>query len=109
MIVVSVPASVKKNISTLFLPCKAVNFDLENRNAVLGCALQSDHDGLFYFGEDERSSTPFAASLTKSETVFVAHDSKVTKNESNSLTAVEKKSTAPPINAESETENVATL
>lgn len=51
----SVPALVNKNIAVLFLPRKAVLLDLEDKNKVLGYALQ-DSDGLFYISEDDTKS-----------------------------------------------------
>ena len=45
MSLLSIPALVDKNISVLFMPKNAILIDLEDDNAILGIATQSNQDG----------------------------------------------------------------
>lgn len=63
MSMLSVPALVKKNIASLFLPGKALFIDLEDDMKVIGTAAQAD-DGLFYIADRQEAVPEVPASDT---------------------------------------------
>lgn len=75
----SVPALINKNISVVFLPRKALLFDLEHNLSILGIERQDD-DGLFYIDDDESQATNRSANkVTIKEKVIIAKVAKLIK------------------------------